>query len=208
MSPDRDAPASPAEALQRLLDGNARFVSGAPDHEARERARLAEVADTQSPFVVVLACADSRVPAEVVFDQGFGDLFVVRVAGNTAEEPVVVGSIEYGVTQLGCLLVFVLGHSGCGAVQGAVGRVTKGTALPGDIGAVVEPIVPAVEEVVDAGGDVAAAAVVANVRRTMAALGEVETISDLAGRGALAVAGGVYDLRSGKVDTVDEPGGA
>ena len=107
-----------------------------------------QVAQGQKPFAAILTCADSRVPPEIMFDQGFGDLFVVRIAGNTAADPIVVGSLEYGVEVLGCVLVFVLGHSDCGAVKSAIDRRRpRVPMLPGDIGAVVAPILPAVEAV-------------------------------------------------------------
>ncbi len=114
----------PDEALERLLEGNARFVADRKlDHDTLRREELAA---GQNPFAVIIGCADSRVPPEVVFDQGLGELFVVRVAGNTAADPLVVGSVEFALTNLGCPLVVVLGHQGCGAVAGSRRRHRRG----------------------------------------------------------------------------------
>src|ERR1035437_3616888 len=101
--------------------------------------------DTQSPFAIILGCSDSRVSPEIVFDQGIGDLFVVRVAGNTAMDPILLGSIEYSVEELGSVLVMVLGHENCGAVEATLAKVQKGTSFPGDIGTLLDPVVPAAQ---------------------------------------------------------------
>ena len=141
-------PQTGEEALERLLAGNRRFVEGRKREAGRDTVRRAELAGGQSPFAIILGCADSRVPLELIFDEGLGDLFVVRVAGNTALDPLVVGSIEFAATNLGSVLVMVLGHERCGAVAGAVASVTEGAAAPGSIKDVVAPIVPVVERVV------------------------------------------------------------
>jgi carbonic anhydrase len=109
---------APAEAMQRLRDGNERFVDQKASTAQRDASRRVEIAKGQHPFAVVLGCADSRVPPEVVFDQGLGDLFVIRVAGEVAP-PEVIGSIEYAVEHLGCRTIIVLGHQRCGAVEAA-----------------------------------------------------------------------------------------
>lgn len=111
------------EALARLLAGNSRYVAGAPVNQGRDTVRRAEEAQSQSPFAVILSCSDSRVSPEVVFDEGVGDLFVVRVAGNTCETPIVQGSIEYAIEYLHSVLLMVLGHEGCGAVKAALDSV-------------------------------------------------------------------------------------
>jgi carbonic anhydrase len=106
---------TPREASEMLLAGNQRFVSGAPEHPNQDAVRRAETALAQRPFAVLFGCSDSRLAAEIIFDRGLGDLFVVRTAGHVTG-PEVLGSIEYGVSVLGCPLVVVLGHDSCGAV--------------------------------------------------------------------------------------------
>ncbi|HEY4484757.1 MAG TPA: carbonic anhydrase, partial [Nitrospiria bacterium] len=124
---------NPDKALTMLMEGNARYVEGKMLHPNQAADRMGELAKGQHPFAVILGCADSRVPPEIVFDQGLGDLFVLRVAGNIADDAVI-GSIEYAVEHLGTTLVFVLGHERCGAVSAAVEVVTKGAKVPGHIG--------------------------------------------------------------------------
>jgi carbonic anhydrase len=108
------------DALARLMDGNARFASDKPLNQGRDTVRRTEQAAGQTPFAIILGCSDSRVQPEIVFDQGIGDLFLVRVAGNTASVPVVVGSIEYAAVTFGCPLLMVLGHDQRGAVKAAI----------------------------------------------------------------------------------------
>lgn len=197
------SPKTPEEALSRLLAGNARFSRGKARNPGRGNARRVRTAQGQKPYAAVLTCADSRVPPELVFDEGLGDLFTVRVAGNTATDAVVIGSIEYAVAELGSLLIFVLGHSACGAVKAAIDVVTKGATLPGNIGAFVAPIVPAVEEVKDVAKEqLLEAAIERNVHRTIAQLSTVDIIRNLVDQKKLLVAGGEYELESGKVDVV------
>jgi carbonic anhydrase len=162
------------------------------------------VAEKQSPFAVILGCADSRVPPEVLFDEGIGDLFLVRVAGNTAEEPALIGTIEYGVVALGSVLVMVVGHESCGAVKAAIDHVQKGTAQPGHIEALVEPIVPAVVAVKDQPADqLADAAVQENVRRQVRQLSaSMPLLAPLVSAGKLKVVGAVYHLTSGQVEVL------
>ena len=123
------------------------FVSGHPTNAGRTSARKVELVDTQSPFAIILGCSDSRVSPEIVFDQGIGDLLVVRVAGNTAMDPILLGSIEYSVEELGSVLLMVLGHENCGAVKATLAKVQKGTSFPGDIGTLLDPVVPAAQSV-------------------------------------------------------------
>jgi carbonic anhydrase len=197
------APATGAAAIRRLEDGNRRFVAGQAKSPGRYTARRAELAEGQAPFAAVLGCSDSRVPPEIVFDQGLGDLFLVRVAGNTGADPLVIGSIEYSVTVLGSILLVVLGHDDCGAVKAAVDVATKGTTLPGDLSSVTQPILPAVETVRSSPADqIVDAAIQANVRGTVAGLGKVPLLADLAKQGKLTIVGAEYRLKSGKVDFV------
>ena len=137
------------EALERLLAGNARFAADRKLNDGHGTDRRAELATGQQPWAVIVGCADSRVPPDVIFDAGLGDLFVVRVAGNTAVDPFVLGSVEYALAHLGSPLVLVLGHEGCGAVKGAVAAATEGATEPGSIGEVIAPIVPVVQGVVE-----------------------------------------------------------
>ncbi len=188
-------PATPAEAFARLAAGNARFTSGAAVGPARTLARLKEVAPQQTPFSAFLGCADSRVPIEIAYDQGFGDLFVVRVAGNIAT-PVEIASLEFGTLVLGCKTITVLGHSGCGAVKAAL----AGAEVPGQISALFQYIVPAIDrQKMDL-----AQATVANVRYQMRKLREASPVlSRLVGEGKLAIAGGVFDIATGTIAPVE-----
>lgn len=184
----------PADALAALYDGNARFVRGEAVSPHRDYQRLREVADLQRPFAAILGCADSRVPVEIVFDQGFGDLFVTRIAGNVAD-PAIIGSLEFGTEVLGAQIVFVLGHTRCGAVAATI----AGHEVPGQISTLYQHIRPAVKAT---GGD-AALAVVRNVQHQAETLREASPV--LARRireGQLIVAGGVYDVETGRVEEV------
>jgi carbonic anhydrase len=190
----RRAAATPEQALAQLYEGNRRFVAGDLTSPTRNMARLKEVAPKQAPFAAFLGCADSRVPIEIVFDQGFGDLFVTRVAGNVAT-PEVIGSLEFGTAVLGAKVLYVLGHSACGAVT----ATAKGDAVPGQISSLYYHIRPAVKS---AGGDVDRA-IEQNVRHQAELLAEASpVIAGLVKAGLLRVAGGVYDLSSGRVAPV------
>ena len=192
--PSPAALGSPDEALAQLFAGNARFAEGRALAPHRDLARLAEVAPKQTPFAAFLGCADSRVPIEIVFDQGFGDIFVTRIAGNVAD-PTVIGSLEFGTLVLGAKVLFVLGHTSCGAVS----ATAKGDAVPGQISTLYQHIRPAVKT---SGGDVGRA-IVANVRNQMEILAEASpVIVQLIREGKVIVAGGVYDLSSGRVTPV------
>src|SRR5206468_3976245 len=133
---------APADAMRRLREGNERFVEQKETTAQRDALRREQVATGQHPFAIVLGCADSRVPPEVVFDQGLGDLFVIRVAGEVAPAEVI-GSIEYAVEHLGCHTVIVLGHERCGAVEAAM----SGTAPEGNLGELIKDILPAIEKI-------------------------------------------------------------
>jgi len=194
---DRPNPAelSPKEALALLYAGNKRFSAGKPEAPHRDLNRLREVAPEQKPFAAFLGCADSRVPIEIVFDQGFGDLFVTRIAGNVST-PEITGSLEFGTVVLGAKVLFVLGHTNCGAVSAAV----KADEVPGQISSLFYHIRPAVRV---AKGDVAAA-IRENVRNQIDVLREASpVIARLVRQGKLVVAGGVYDLATGKVVPVE-----
>ena len=186
---------TPMEALLRLIEGNRRFASGQSMAANRDLGRVKAIATRQTPFAAVLGCADSRVPVEIVFDQGFGDLFVTRIAGNIAANENI-GSLEFGTEVLGARVLYVLGHSACGAVDATM----RGVEVPGQISGLFQYIRPAVKL---ARGDMNRA-VRENVRNQAVLIAESSpVISKLVQRKELIVAGGVYDLDTGIVEPVD-----
>lgn len=188
---------TPEAALQKLIEGNQRFVQHQPQYPDQSAARLLEVAQAQHPFATILSCADSRVPAEILFDQGIGDIFDVRIAGNIAT-PEALGSIEYAVTLLDSPLLMVLGHERCGAVTAAV----KKEELLGDISTFVKAIKPAVDRVKNQPGDAVENAVVANVQYQIEQLKRSRLLTERLQSGKLKIVGGRYDLDTGKVNIV------
>ncbi|MEH2363502.1 carbonic anhydrase [Nostoc sp.] len=191
-------PISPNEAVRRLLDGNQRFIHQKRKYPDQSLERLRLVAKAQYPFAAILGCADSRVPAEIVFDQGLGDLFVVRVAGNVVSDTVI-GSLEYSTTVLGSQLIVVLGHKRCGAVAEAI----KNEPLPGRIGLIIEGIKPSIERVKLRTGDNMQDAVIANILYQTEKLQESSTIlAKLLGEGKLKIVGACYDIDTGKVNII------
>ncbi|MBD2492912.1 carbonic anhydrase [Nostoc sp. FACHB-280] len=199
--PDTDAkpePVNPDTALKRIIEGNQRFVEGKRLNPNQSRLRLQETAVAQYPFASILGCADSRVPAEIVFDQGLGDLFVVRVAGNVASQTAI-GSLEFATSVLGSQLIVVVGHAKCGAVSAAI----QGAPLPGRIGVFVEEIKPAVESVRHKTGSLEENSIIANVQYQVTRLVESSTIlKGLVKEGKLKIVGGRYDLKTGKFTLV------
>jgi carbonic anhydrase len=194
---------SPDEALAKLKEGNAAFVKGGACMPAGGD-KIAPLAAGQAPFAVIVGCSDSRVPPEHVFSRQLGELFTIRVAGNTVDRPAL-GSIGYGTAVLGAPLVVVLGHAKCGAVDAAVSIVTKKAKYPGAIGDMIKPVLPAVADAQKAGGggDLVAAAVRANVVRVVAQLKKSDpSITGPLMKNNLKIVGGVYDLASGAVDYV------
>ncbi|RUR86922.1 carbonic anhydrase [Chlorogloeopsis fritschii PCC 9212] len=188
---------TPDAALQKLMEGNQRFVNHKPQYPDQSAARLQEVAQAQHPFVTILSCADSRVPAEIIFDQGIGDIFDVRIAGNIAT-PEALGSIEYAVALLGTPLLMVLGHERCGAVTAAV----KNEALLGDIGTFVKAIKPVVKRAKLLSGDAVENAVVANVQYQIERLKRSRLLTEKLQSGKLKIVGGRYDLDTGSVTII------
>ena len=191
-----------ASAWQRLLDGNARFVSGQLQHPHQDGPRRTEVAAGQKPFAVVIGCADSRTSPEILFDQGLGDLFVIRLAGNIVDDAAL-GSIEFAVAQLGARLIVVLGHEKCGAVKATVGVVNGDPVPAGHIGSIVEAIRPAAQAAKGRDGDPVENAVRENVHEIVARL-KVSTpiLAPLVKAGELQVVGARYDLDDGKIGIV------
>ncbi len=188
---------TPAAAIDQLFQGNKRFASQKTKQPNRNVYRLREVAKGQAPFAAILGCADSRVPTEILFDQGLGDLFVVRVAGNVAT-PEEIGSLEYGTLVLGAKVILVLGHERCGAVKAAIDNQP----VPGRIGTILGQIKPAVTASKDQSGDQLKNATVNNIKNQIAILQDSPVIADLIAKGKLKIIGGFYDLDTGIVTKV------
>jgi carbonic anhydrase len=195
------AAVAPADALARLKAGNQRFVTGKLQHPRQGTKRRTELATGQRPFAIVLGCADSRTPPEVLFDQGLGDLFVVRVAGNVLDDHVL-ASIEYAVDHLGARLVVVLGHKRCGAVQAAKETLDSKAEAPAHINSLVAAIQPAVDAT--RGADLEAT-VKANVENVAQSLRSSEPVlKKTVEAGTIEVAGAYYDLDTGAVAFTEE----
>lgn len=209
---------SPAEAWQALREGNARFVSGEVLHPSQGVDRRTEVSTEQHPFAVIFGCSDSRVAAELIFDRGLGDMFVVRTAGHVVDTTVL-GSIEYGVDVLGAPLVVVLGHDSCGAVGAAREALITGEMPHGMIRAVVDRVIPSIvtrastRAGVDAsagfGLEVPGAAELGreHVSSTVHMLGNYSRSLALAvAEGRCAIVGAEYTLADGRVSVVESVG--
>ena len=195
---------SPDEALERLKRGNADFLSGHTKPQPTGHDRRLEIALGQTPFAVLVGCSDSRVPPELLFGAGLGELFIVRNAGNSIDA-LALGSIEYGVLVLGAPLIVVLGHQRCGAVQAAVEAVIENTTFPGSLEHVIEPIIPAVLKARHSCGSDAhcllETAIRENVRQIVRRLRNSEpSIIDPIREGKLQVIGAEYNLDEVKVD--------
>lgn len=203
---------TPADALNRLREGNARFTS-----DTRSIATLVsqlnrrEHAAGQRPFATILTCSDSRVPAEMIFDQGVGDLFMVRVAGNVVA-PSLVGSVEFASATFGTRLVVVMGHSACGAVKATLDVLRGHSEIPSEnIRDIVDRIRPAAESVLESDpqrndAEVLAAAIRANVRSSADHLRHgSRVLEEMVRSGRVVVVGAEYDLASGHVDFFEVP---
>ncbi|TAG87421.1 MAG: carbonic anhydrase [Oscillatoriales cyanobacterium] len=189
---------TPDAALQKLMDGNRRYIDQKRTFPDQSRSRILEVAKGQNPFATILGCSDSRVAPEILFDQGLGDLFDIRVAGNFIDN-VVLGNMEYAVLELGVPLLVVLGHERCGAVKAAL----DGKPVPGHIGSLVRAIKPAVSATKGQPGDAWDNAVRANVKMSVKNLKARSPILAKAIKaGTLKVVGGRYDLDTGTVEII------
>ena len=189
---------TPDAALQKLMDGNRRYIDQKRTFPDQSRSRIIEVAKGQNPFATILGCSDSRVAPEILFDQGLGDLFDIRVAGNFIDN-VVLGNMEYAVLELGVPLLVVLGHERCGAVKAAL----DGKPVPGHIGSLVRAIKPAVYATIGQPGDAWDNAVRANVKMSVNNLKARSPILAKAIKaGTLKVVGGRYDLDTGTVEII------
>lgn len=193
------------EAMQKLMDGNKRFVSGTLAQKDLSATKRKELAKGQKPFATVLTCSDSRVPPEILFDQGLGDVFVVRVAGNVVD-PIALGSIEYAAEHLGSPLVLILGHSKCGAVKATLESKGK---PEGNIGAIVKKIMPAADAAKKKGGtqdEILETAIKENVKNVYAdVMKNSKIIPHLVEEGKLMIVAGEYDITSGKIEMIELP---
>ncbi len=200
-----------AEALARMRDGNARFASNVVSVDSLARMlRRQDLAHEARPFAIVLGCSDARAPAEIVFDQGLGELFVIRVAGNIVS-PSQVGSVEFAAERYGARLVVVMGHTHCGAVEATL-EALEGSGAPAstNLMSIVQRVRPSLETVRDAGGDLGRAELLrkstrANVRMSVDHLRHGSAVLErLIERDGLAVVGAEYDVETGRVDFFDE----
>ncbi|MEX0875767.1 MAG: carbonic anhydrase [Actinomycetota bacterium] len=187
------------EALRALLDGNRRYVGKETVHPDRSEERRAALTGGQEPFATILGCSDSRVPAEIVFDQGLGDLFVVRTAGHVVDEAVL-GTLEFGVSELGVPLIFVLGHERCGAVEVTNRAIDDPADAEGSTRSLIEAIMPALVRASNRPGDLLNNAVRANIEMTIERLEASPVIASALSQGKIKIAGGLYDLDTGLVE--------
>jgi carbonic anhydrase len=196
--PGQEASVTPAAALKMLKEGNERFTADQPSHRDTTGARRKELAKGQRPRAIVLACADSRVAPELILDQGLGEIFVVRVAGNVTD-PDLVGSMEYALAELKAPLIVILGHESCGAVKAAL----SGGNLEGNLGGLIAKV--HVGKVVKENGKTALAdAIRHNVLYQVEELSRKSTlIKEFIDRGRVGVAAGVYSLETGRVQWLD-----
>jgi len=195
--------AGPQQALQMLLEGNQRWVRGELEHPRQTAERRKEVAAHQDPFAVIFSCIDSRVPPEIVFDCGIGDLFVIRTGGEALDDLVVRGSAEFGPSGYSSTrLVVVLGHERCGAVIAAIESIQSGSVAPGHLPAVVDALRPAYQAAVGEPGDLVENMVRAQIRLTVAALKDSPLLAQLSRDQGLVIVGGRYDLDSGEVEVI------
>ncbi|MFF1791107.1 carbonic anhydrase [Kitasatospora sp. NPDC058243] len=192
----------PDQAMQVLMEGNARFVAGSPEHPNQDAGRRAALAPAQRPFAVLFGCSDSRLAAEIIFDRGLGDLFVVRTAGHVTGAEAL-GSIEYGVSVLECPLVVVLGHDSCGAVGAAIEALDQGRLPGGFVRDVVERVTPSVVSARAAGIEDPDGIVDEHIRQTVDLLLErSQLLAAKVAEGSAAVVGLSYRLRDGQARTV------
>ncbi|WP_142120665.1 carbonic anhydrase [Rarobacter faecitabidus] len=202
---------TPAEAWLSLKEGNARFMSGNADHPSQDVARRHELAAAQAPFAVIFGCSDSRVAAEIIFDRGLGDVFVVRTAGHVLDTTVI-GSIEYGVDLLGASLIVVLAHDHCGAIAAAHHTLTTGENAKGFVRAVVDRVLPSI---VTTGGDGHDPKFAIDpvelgrehVKHTVDMLyGYSATIAKAVDEGRCAIVGVEYELHDGRASLLESLG--
>ena len=190
---------SPEEALDRLIAGNDRFMDNCPQGVNRSPFRRANVAKMQAPFAIVFSCVDSRVPPEIIFDRGLGDLLVIRTAGHVLDDAAL-GSIEFGTEELHISLIVVLGHERCGAVKATIDITAKGGQAPDEINTIVNGVRPAILKALGSTGDALDATVKANVQLTVNHLKRVPLLASAIAKGHLKIVGARYDLDTGGVE--------
>lgn len=197
---------TPALAWRRLREGNERFVSGESHHPNQDAARRSSLLEGQNPFAVIFGCADSRLAAEIIFDLGLGDAFVVRTAGQVIDDAVL-GSLEYSISELKVPLIAILGHDSCGAVTATKGAVETGEMPPGFIRDLVERITPSVLTAKRNGQEEVNDMVVEHVKQTAQRLADSSrVISDAIEEGRVAVIGLSYKLGEGQAALVSAIG--
>ena len=184
---------SPDQALKLLVDGNQRYVRGEAEHPNRDELRRSKTLKKQEPFAIILGCSDSRVSPEIIFDQGIGDLFIVRVAGNVAG-PVELGSLEFSALQFHSSLILVLGHADCSAVKAVMNGETR------DVEAIADFIQPAIDKARELPGDFLVNSVKMNIQLVVSQLKNNSVLSQLVKLKKLKIIGGYYDLESGAVN--------
>ena len=201
LPPPEPAVNTPDGALNNLMAGNARYMQGSPIHPNQSAERQAEVAQGQQPWAAILGCIDSRVPPEIVFDQGLGDLFVARTAGQVIDN-VVLGSLEFAVEE-GVKLIMVLGHQSCGAVKATIQTIQTNGHAESQIATLVEAIKPAVIEAESQPGDLLDNSVRANVALEVQYLkSSSQIILDALDQGTIGLVGARYDLGTGAVSVI------
>lgn len=191
------AATAPEDALEKLIAGNKRFSEGKSTHKKWEEEARQNKSVSQAPFAIILGCSDSRTPPEILFDQGLGDLFVVRVAGNVVGD-IELASIEYGVAHLHSTLIVVLGHQGCGAVTAAL----QGPSAQSDLHEIYPLIESAITECKQAGTEELVDVIKCNVRHSMQTLKSASALVPFLDKKKLKIVGGYYDFQTGKVTLV------
>lgn len=189
---------TPPEALAALLEGNSRFVSGNTINPNSDIDRVEETAPHQEPFAAVVGCSDSRVPVELIFDQGVGDVFVIRTAGNNVGGDMVMGSVEYAVDHLGVKVLLVLGHGSCGGVTSAISSGEHG----GAVGNLLHHIQADIPEYIGK-PELLDEAIISHTRSQVETLLQNSTVAESVGKGKLIVKGAHYDIHTGKVTLAD-----
>lgn len=203
---DRPPSIPAAEALRRLQDGNRRFLEGRARFPTIQKEILTELSKGQHPYATILCCSDSRVPPELIFDAGFGELFIVRVAGNVLSQEVA-GSLQYAGAHLKTELLVVMGHDGCGAVQAALDSLFRGKQELSRIQALIDGIIPGLTGIDPRlpPAEQLPRAVEANVRHTMRQISESPEGQARRAEGRIHLAGAVYDIETGQVRFLPDP---
>jgi len=194
-----DISLSADDALKKLMEGNSRFVEFKQNHPHQNQSRLEEIASTQKPFAIIVGCSDSRVPPEIIFDQGMGDLFIIRNAGNVVDD-FAMASIEYAVEHLGVRLIVVLGHERCGAVDATI----KGGHLPGHLNRLIDEIKPSIQSAKRITGDLLTNVIYSNTKRIAGQINSSdELLKEYVDHKGLKVVSAFYDLDTGKVEVFE-----